>query len=66
MPKRSVYFPDDLDKEMESNPDLPVSSICQDAVREALKGKDENPLAKARRLMRQAERIVADYLKTSK
>lgn len=68
MPKRNVYFPDDLDKAMRERPDLPIATICQDAVREALgKSTEEDaevdPVVEARRLVRRADRLLTQAVK---
>jgi hypothetical protein len=62
MPKRTVYFSDDLDIEMRKRPDLPIATICQDAVREALKAGNEEPEVEARRLIRHADRLLTESI----
>lgn len=37
MGKRSVYFDAEMEEEMSKYPDLPLSLICQNAVREAMR-----------------------------
>lgn len=71
MPKRSVYFSDSLDEEMKRHPELPIASICQDAVRDAIRSTEkgrreqqESPIVQARRLISQVDRLLTTATKT--
>ena len=63
MPKRSVYIPDDLDTELRKRPDLPIATICQDALREAIETSEGDPLVQARRHVRRADKLLTQAVK---